>query len=121
MHAVESAVVLAIAIGVVAHTISVMPVAAPLRNWVASRLDGAASRGDNKKHALARWNRADKLVRCPFCLAHWLSAFAVLFYRPWIVHGGGPLDWAVTWLAITGASMFCVLIIKKALSPMGTF
>lgn len=92
-----TALYLALATGTAAFTISSTSIAEPFRKAVKKRSEFFG-----------------KLVGCPHCLSHWLAAGATLMYRPWLVHGGGPFDWLVTWLAITGTAMVPVLLAKHA-------
>lgn len=34
-----------------------------------------------REHIPTKWLK--KLVRCPYCLSHWLSFFTILFLIPW--------------------------------------
>lgn len=75
----------------------------PLRLFVAERSSGKF------------WNWLSKLLSCPYCTGMWLSIFAVLIYRPRLVHEWLPLDYLVSVMALSGISMLTVLIIRKAL------
>lgn len=103
---IETAIVLALAIGAVAFTISLTKITRPMRD----KLDRAANVRDSKA---LRWLHS--LVTCPYCLAHWLAFGAVAIYRPRLVHMFLPLDYLVTAMAIAGASMLTSLVIRKAL------
>lgn len=91
-----TALYLALATGTVAYTLSSTKITEPVRA------------------KLTRGSFLHKLAGCPYCLSHWLAFAAVAIYRPWLVHGGGPLDWAVTWTAVTGVAMVPVVLAKKA-------
>ena len=99
MH-VLTALYLALATGTVAYTLTSSKITSPLRKVIGKHSDFLG-----------------KLFACPYCLSHWLAFFAVLIYRPWLVHGGGPMDWAVTWAAVTGVAMVPVILAKKATAP----
>ena len=48
-----------------------------------------------------------KLLSCPYCLAHWLSAVAVVFVIPY----NGILDFAIKTMAlVTASSLFSLFL-----------
>jgi hypothetical protein len=81
----------------------------PLRQFVIRRTKpGAPARG--------QWKWVNNLLGCPFCVSVWLAAGAVLVYQPRVIREWYPVDLLTETLAISGASMLVVLVIKKALA-----
>jgi hypothetical protein len=57
---------------------------------------------------------AGRLMDCFYCLSIWVAAPAALFVS------GRPLDWMMTWLAISGAASLLEKLVKDpvAMQPM---
>jgi hypothetical protein len=102
VNPVVQAAVLALDVGTVAQIGSQAKISAPLRLWLASR-----------KKPWSRW--LYDLISCAFCSSVWLAAIGAGIFRPWLVGGWPPLEFGTTALAISGASMLQVLVIRKAL------
>jgi hypothetical protein len=105
LTSLQTAVVLAAAIAVVASTVSLTKICAPLRVWVARR-DGSA------------WTWVGQLIGCPYCLSHWLAFAATAVYRPRLVTLWWPLDLLVTAFAIVALAMVGALIIRRVIQPV---
>lgn len=105
-----SALVLAAAIGGGAFIVARSKIGMPVRAWLRKR----APRG-------WVWAKLAELVACPFCLSVWMAGAACLIYNVRLVHGGGPLDWLTTTLAVSAASMLSTHIINFAVTwPVST-
>lgn len=99
-----TAFALALATGAASFIISRAKISRVPRVWLAQR-----------KSAAGRW--LSDLVACPLCTATWLSLFATVIYRPWLVRFFWPTDFLTTALAITAVAMVAVLVIRKAVEP----
>lgn len=74
-------ILLGLAVAAVATTIARGKIFSGLREWV-----------------WGRWEWAGELLRCPYCLSHWLAAGAAAYYQP--DYGG---HWLADWLVATFA------------------
>jgi Protein of unknown function (DUF1360) len=104
MSDIGKAAALACAVGSASFALSQAKISAPLRMRVAEKTRGG-HRG---------WIWLSDLLACPYCTGTWLSAAAVAVYRLRVVDGGGPADYVVSVLAVSGAAMLPVHIIQKA-------
>jgi hypothetical protein len=100
---IQTAIILALAIGAASFTVSMTKIFAPFRVWAVA----------HNKNRFGKW--FSQLVACPYCLSHWFSFGAVAIYRPRLVHMFLPLDYLVTALAMAGTSMLVCLVVRKAL------
>jgi len=97
-----TALALALAIGAASYIITKAKISKGPRVWLARR-----------KSRAGKW--AFELASCPLCTATWLALAATAVYRPLLVSLAWPLDYLVTALAVTAASMLPVLVIRKAI------
>jgi hypothetical protein len=104
MSDIGRAAVLACAVGSASFTLSQAKISAPLRMRVAEKTRGGG----------CGWIWLSDLLACPYCTGTWLSAAAVAAYRLRVVDGAGPVDYAVSVLAVSGAAMLPVYVIQKA-------
>lgn len=58
------------------------------------------------------------LVKCPYCLSHWISLLFVVLYRPKIIQKFFLLDYFVTIFVIVSLASFWSLIICKVFVAM---
>lgn len=96
--------VLALAVGTVAQIASSAQISRPLRMKLAR---------PRRPNAVTRW--AFDLISCPFCSSVWLSAAGTGIFGIRLEPGFWLLIWGCSFLAISGASMLAVLVIRKAL------
>lgn len=92
-----TAAVLALSIASVAFTISRTKVTEGLRLWVMEKNTWLGG-----------------LVKCPYCLSHWLTFGAVIIYRPRLVELFWPLDLLVSAMAMVTVTAFFVGVIARA-------
>lgn len=71
-------------------------------------------RPDGKRRPVVPSSWLGDLVGCPYCVSHWLTAAAVLIYRPRLVELWCPLDLLVTALAMVAFTAVVVGFIKWA-------
>lgn len=97
MKTLETSLVIAIAAGGVAATIAYASIFDFARQWATRR-----------SHHL--WI----LLRCPYCIAHWLVFAAVAAYRPCLVHSGMvALDLIVSAFAIVSTATLVTAILRR--------
>jgi hypothetical protein len=101
---VTVAIVLSVAVGALAFIVSVSKISRPARIWMATDHDGPW------------WRWVNDLVNCPFCLSVWMGLAAAAVYRPRLLGYYWPLGYLGTALAISGASMLTVLVIRRAVA-----
>lgn len=92
---------LGISVGVVDLTLTRAPIFRPIRNWV-----------DNQSDMLGA------LVKCPYCMGHWLGFLAVAVYRPRLFHGWWLLDYFLTALVITWIAVICASLAFMAVNQI---
>lgn len=98
---IVSALVLAIAISSATITVTMTEIFRPLR----SKLAGMKN----------PW--LGKLITCHYCLTHHLAFWAVLIYRPYLVHGWAVTDFLATWFAVVAVATLLAGQVKSVLVP----
>lgn len=74
----------------------------PMRVWLENRLTG--------------WPTVAKLVRCPYCVSHWVALVLALVCQPQLVAGGIAVNVIVaTFATIAAAAIITGLILKLLL------
>lgn len=97
------AAVLAFAVGTVAQVSSRSLISDPLRKAL-------------KQHKKAWSTWLFELLSCPFCVSVWLSAIGSAIFGLRLMNGFWLLSWGCTFLAVAGAAMVPVMLIRKALT-----
>lgn len=99
---IEQYVLQSAAIATVAMTVGKTHAFKWLREWLMEKVGH-----DRKIRTWKWWIWVSNLVKCPYCLSHWLSLFVTLVTRP----EGGVVFWALYAFAlVAGASVFGLLI-----------
>lgn len=99
-------IALGLATGAVAYLISGAVITAPLRGLVEDQA--------MKSRKRPYWRWLHELVRCPYCVSHWLAFAATGIYRPWAVDLWRPLDFFVTSFVLVVIAMAAVVVIRLA-------
>jgi hypothetical protein len=64
----------------------------------------------------------EEMLSCPWCTSHWIGAFFLLVYQPWIINAGNaflaPVDWLVTWMVVVTVAALTARIIYSSYKPI---
>lgn len=64
----------------------------------------------------------EELLSCPWCTSHWVGAFFLLVYQPWLLNAGSlfllPVDCLVTLMAVVTVAALTARIIYSAYKPL---
>lgn len=95
---------LALPVAAISLTISKADVFLPLRSWIYDRNE---------------W--LGELVRCPYCVAHWLSFGAVAIYQPRLVHSSfALLDYFASAMALVAIATIVMGLAWASIYTMAT-
>lgn len=103
---ITTCIVIALAAATAAVTIARSRAFGWLRDWTGARVMVWAPTANRGRILVRRpgWELLDALVRCPYCISHWLVLVAAVIYRPRLVHSG----WAVLDVAVTAFAVIAV-------------
>lgn len=97
LNALGNALVIGASIGVASYTISRTYVFKAVRKEIAQR---------------SEW--LGMLIRCHYCVSHWISFLATIIFRPRIVHVFYPLDLIVSAFFMVMVAMLSIIVIRRA-------
>lgn len=116
---ITTCIVIALAAATASVTIARSRAFGWLRLWTGRRTTVWVPTSNRGRILVRRpgWELLDALVRCSYCISHWLVLIAAAIYQPRLVHSGwAALDVVVTALAVIALAASVAAVLGRAYS-----